>query len=252
MRRTRPLVTVLLLGLATSGLVATGTSATVADPAFSVSGTAPRAAAHPPLVQGLVVDQLGHFVDDVDVRAIRSNGDPAASALTYASDRADGPQHGYFYLEVGAKGTYTLRLKKAGYVTTAVEEVEITRLRQRLALGEITMTKVMGSKTTASLAHSRIAPDEKGRVTVTVTGRGTNRPAGAVEVRDGRKVVGTGRLRPAARGRLAVTLKRLDAGRHDLKTYFLGSKTLRASSSRAVTLTVRKPRRHHRAATDAR
>jgi hypothetical protein len=87
---------------------------------------------------------------------------------------------------------------------------------------------------------------------VTVSGGGTGRPAGAVEVREGRKVVGAGRLRSSARGKVVVTLKRLDAGRHDLKAYFLGSKSLRASSSRAVTLTVKKPRRHHRVATGAR
>ncbi|GAA2148568.1 hypothetical protein GCM10009844_27110 [Nocardioides koreensis] len=252
MTRTRPFAAALLLALATSGLVATGTSPTVANPAYDVSGTAPRAAARPPLIQGVVVDQLGHAVDDVDVRAIDSNGDPAASALTYASSRVDGPQHGYFYLEVGAVGSYTLRLKKPGYVSATVESVQVSRPRQRLALGELVLTKVLGTKTSASLADGRITADQWGKVRVTVTGGGTSRPAGTVEVRDGRKVVGTGRLRPSDGGKVVVTLKRLAAGSHGLEARFLGSKTLKASSARKVTLTVTKPRRHQRVTAGAR
>ena len=130
--------------------------------------------------------------------------------------------------------------------------MQVTRLRQRLGLGEITLTKILGSKTSASLADSRIAPDQKGKVRVTVTGGAASRPAGTVEIRDGRKVVGAGRLSPSAGGKVVVILERLAAGRYDLKACFLGSKTLKTSTSREVTLTVEKPRRHARAAAGAR
>lgn len=253
MSRTRSLAAApLLIALATGGLVATGTSPTVANTAFDVSGTAPRAAAQAPLIQGVVVDQLGKPVDDVDVRALDSDGDPAASALTYASSREDGPQHGYFYLAVGATGGYTLKLRKAGFVSATVTPVRVDRPRQRLALGEITLQRILGSRTTAALADSGISPDEKGRVRVTVTGGGTTRPTGTVEVRDGRKVVGTARLTAAAGGKTVVTLKRLAAGRYDLKAWFLGSKALKASSSRGVVLTVKKAGRHRGAAAGPR
>jgi len=246
MSRTRPLAGILLLALTTFGLVATGTSPTVANPAFVVSGTAPRAAAHPPLVQGVVVDQFGKFVDDVEVDAVGSPGGKA-SALTYASKRDDGPQHGYFYLEVGKKGSYTLTLSKDGYESLTIGPVKVPRLRSKVALGEITLTKKPAvTRTSAGLEAGSITPDAHGRVDVSVSTKATTRPVGAVQVREGHAVVGTAALRPADKGSATVVLDRLAAGSHDLKAYFLGSKTLKASASKSMTLTVKKPRHHHR------
>lgn len=57
-------------------------------------------------------------LDDVKVQARDADtGVKVASALTYASDRADGPQHGYYYLEVPA-GTFTVTFQKKGMRTT--------------------------------------------------------------------------------------------------------------------------------------
>ena len=75
---------------------------------------APAPATAHPLIQGVVVDQNGKPVDDVSVEAVKPDGTVQASALTYASNRPGGPQHGYFYLEV-TKGTYTLALSRSEY-----------------------------------------------------------------------------------------------------------------------------------------
>jgi hypothetical protein len=243
----RPVAGVLLVTLATTlGTVAAGVAPTVANPAFAVSGPAPKVRAHPPLVQGVVADQFGHFVDDVDVEAVDANGEVAASSLTYASEREDGPQHGYFYLEVGRKGTYTLTLTRDGYKDATVEDVVVTSRRQRLALGEIDIVKKAAeTRTSAGLDDDVVTPDERGRVEVSVSTKATGRPTGDVEVREGRTVVGTGELDASDRGRVMVLLKRLAPGSHHLTAYFLGSKSLKESASKEMTLTVKKPRRHH-------
>ena len=78
------------------------------------------------LIQGVVWDQSGRAIDDVLVEAVDADGDVAASAFTYASAWDSGPQHGYFFLEVGP-GDYTIRLSKAGYREGSVEDVVVTR-----------------------------------------------------------------------------------------------------------------------------
>ncbi|MFC4783188.1 Ig-like domain repeat protein [Nocardioides sp. MAHUQ-72] len=245
MIRTRPLVGLLLAALAAGGAVSTMSSPTVANPAFHVSGTA-LAAAEPPLVQGLVVDQQGRFLNNAVVEAVRKDGSVAATALTYASTREDGPQNGYFYLEVGKRGVYTLTISKAGYQKRSYGPVEITRLRQKLGLGEIELKRAQAPTTAkAQLPSAHITSDARGKVVVTVAATGTSRPTGDVEVRLGRKVLGSDELTARDKGRATVTLKRLDPGSYTLKAYYLGSKTLKASSSKSVTLTVKKPRRHH-------
>ncbi len=219
----------------------------------STSSLARLAVGTPPLIQGLVVDQTGHFLNNVDVAAVRASGVVAASSLTYASTRADGPQNGYFYLEVGKKGTYTLTLSRTGYVTRTLPAVEIVRLRQKLALGEITLTrKLADSKVAAKLPDTQITTNDKGKVDVTVSSAATRKPTGAVEIREGKAVLGSGRLAAGDKGHLKVTLKKLARGSHDLKAYFLGSSSLKKSYSQAVTLTVKKPRQHRAARPNAR
>lgn len=204
---------------------------------------AARVAVAPPLIQGLAVDQNGRYVDDVSVQATDDQGRPAASAITYASGRDDGPQHGYFYLEVGSRGSYTLTLSRNGYATTTYGPVDVTRKKQRIGLGEILVKKVLpATSTAAALDDSSITTGQRGRVDVTVSSRATKKPAGELEIRDGRKVVGSGVLKPGDRGSATITLKKLAAGGHDLKAYFFGSASLKDSASKGFGLTVKKPR----------
>lgn len=201
--------------------------------------TAPRTGQS--LIQGVVTDQAGHYVDDVTVQATKADGTPAASAKTYASDRADGPQHGYFFLEVG-RGTYTLTLSRPGYKTASYGPFAITKRRQTISLGEITIVRVLPeTKTVAELVRRSVTTKQNGVVEVTVSAKDA-RPTGTVEVREGQHVVGEGRLKASDKGEIVIGLDRLPRGTHQLKAYYLGSSALKASSSTSFTLTVTKGR----------
>ena len=193
------------------------------------------------LIQGVVTDQSGRYVDDVEVQATKDDGTPAASAITYASDREDGPQHGYFFLEV-TRGTYTLTLSREGYKTATYGPYQVTKRAQRVSLGEIEIQKKLAeSKTEASLVRRTVTTKQNGEVVVTVSAKDV-KPTGDVEIREGRAVVGEGGLRARDKGQITIELDRLPRGTHELKAYYLGSSDLKASASASFTLTVTKGR----------
>lgn len=76
-------------------------------------------------------------------------------------------------------------------------------------------------------------------MSVTVNGEG--KVTGEVEVREGRKVVGTAII--GRKATVTLTLDRLPKGDHVLAAYFLGTVDHKASSSKHFTLHVTKPRR---------
>lgn len=234
------------LALVALALAPTAQPSQAADSSGLRAGTVARAVVRP-LIQGLVVDQQDHYLDNVNVEAVRDNLNIAASSFTYASQWPDGPQHGYFYLEVGSKGTFTLTLSKSGYVTRTYPVGQVLA-KQIVSLGEITLEKKLAdTKTSGVLKDSSISPDEKGKVVVTVSSKETKKPTGEIEVRDGHKVVGSDEITAGDKGQITVTLKKLAKGGYDLKACFLGSSTLKASSSKAFTLTVKKPRHRPKA-----
>ena len=230
MSRSRPLTGLLLalaLGLVGAGLVAT-----------------PASAAPEKLIQGVVVDQGGRPVLDVQVVAVNEGGDPAASDLTYENTDANGdPQRGYFALHVGAKGTYTVKLSKDGYVSKTIADVKVNRKNPKASLGEITLTKkLVETKTSGKLVKDSITVDDKGKVKVTVTPAG-EKPTGDVEVTSGKKVVGSGELKAKDKGELTITLKKLAKGSYDLKVSYDGSTFQKGSTSDKFTLTVKAPKK---------
>ena len=203
---------------------------------------APSAVEVHPLIQGVVVDQDGNPVDDVMVQATKADGTPQASDETYASQRADGPQHGYFYLEV-TKGTYTLTLSKKGYQTVEYDAGTISKRGQKISMGELVIKKAAAAtRTTAAPKKATVTTKQHGQVTVTVSSKGA-RPVGDVEVREGKRAVGDGTLRKSNGGTVAIDLDKLPKGEHELKAYFLGSGAFKASASKAFTLTVVKAKR---------
>lgn len=229
MSRTRPLAGALVLAL-TLGLFGVGLAAS------------PASAARSPLIQGVVVDQGGRYVDDVTVQAVDATGEARATSLTYASQWEDGPQHGYFFLEVPA-GTYTVRLSRDGYVPATLTSVTVRR-RGRVSLGEVTLEKLPAATTTkASLRDAEITTGDKGKVDVSVSVGAGEKAAGRVTVRHGRKILASATLRAADRGRVTLTLGRLARGSYDLRATFAGSALLARSESKKLTLDVTKPRR---------
>ncbi len=213
----------------------------------STALAAPAEAAVRPLVQGVVVDQGGRHVDDVTVVAEDRHGDPVASALTYASDRAGGPQHGYFHLAVGRAGDYTVSVSKPGYKPAEVGTFSVGR-RGVVSLGEVVILKrLVPSTTRLSLDGRSLTTTQRATATVRVSTDETRRPTGAVVVRvDGEKVREVD-LAAGDRGSVDVRLPRLARGTHSVRaTWAPGSPYVRASASGPVDLTVRKPQ--HRAA----
>ncbi len=242
MTRNRPLAAALLLPLAAAGLVASGTSPTAAAQAH----LAPLAATPGTyLIQGVVADAARHYLDDVSVEAVR-DGRVVASDLTYASPRDGGPQHGYFFLEVRDTGSYTVTLRRAGYKDATIQ-AEVGRHHRKDSLGEIELQrKPVATSTTARLRAARISTADKARVTVTVSTSATRKPTGAVQVRSGRKVLGSDVLTASDRGTVTVGLRRLEAGTYHLEASYAGSRKQGLKSSGATALTLQVVRaRHH-------
>jgi hypothetical protein len=164
-----------------------------------------------------------------------------ASSLLYASP--DGKQeHGFYRLWGLEPGNYRIKfISPDGDFQEAITMVTVGD-REILPL-DVMLKRRDATATKAALGDDVITTSDKGKVTVTVAGSG--RPVGDVEIRLGRKEVGSDEVRASDKGRVTVTLDRLAAGRYTLKAYFLGSKAFKESTSRSVTLTVKKPRRHH-------
>lgn len=203
--------------------------------------TAPAHAAQVrPLIQGVVVDQGGRYVDDVQVLAVRPDGTNAASALSYASAREDGPQHGYFFLAVGSRGSYEVVLSKPGYQTVSLGEYDVTR-RGVVSLGEVEVPKkLVDSKTSCKLGDKVIGKSDRGSFSVTVTTTDTSRPTGEVKVYVDGKKVDDKSLRSHHRGAIDFTLPRLSVGNHQVKAGWGGTPYVKASGCAASTVTVKK------------
>jgi hypothetical protein len=245
MNRTRSLAAALALPLVAAGVLVVGSSQTAAAQRHDVAAPTQRVAAGP-LIQGVVVSTAGRYLDNVDVRAV-SDGHNAASSLTYASSRADGPQHGYFYLSV-PRGTYDVVLSRSGYESRTISDVSVTRSHRKISLGEITLkAKPAPTSTGASLKSSKVTTADKARLTVRVSSKATSKPVGDVTVMIGRQEVGSDTLTAADGGSVTIGLKRQDVGTYKVKAYFDGSKkqNLAASSSGPVTLQVTRAK-HHR------
>lgn len=227
MSRSRSLTALLLLALGL-GFAATGLVATSA------------AAAAEPKIWGVVLDGKGKPVLDVVVTAVDENSRTAASDLSYEGGTADdSPRQGYFELMVGSNGTYTVTLKKSGFVTEKVSGIKIASGQRVQGLGDITLLRV--SKTSGDLVKSTVSTGDKGKVEVAVTPAG-EKPTGKVAVKEGKQVVGSATLKGKHNGEVTVTLEKLAKGSHDLKVVYGGSGVHAASTSAKFTLKVTKPK----------
>lgn len=249
MNRSRTLAGAVTLALATAGIVSSLDSPTSANPAFDVGGSlsAPQSPTRGHAwIEGVITDRASNkALDNMQVEASPTGapGDVVATSLTYESP--DGStKHGFYRLWGLEPGSYRVTFVSLDGSYRGASTVVSVENRQVLSLPVMLKRAQAATTTKASVGDDVISTAEKGKVVVTVAGSG--KPAGDVEVRLGRKVVGDGQVRGSDRGRVTVTLDRLAVGSYDLKAYFLGSRTFEASSSKAVTLTVKKkPRRHH-------
>lgn len=224
MSRARLLPAGLLIALTTVSLLAAGLV------------TTPVSAAPDPKIWGVVLDGKGRPLLNVAVTAVDEDGEIVASDASYeGGDGEDSPRMGYFQLFPGSNGIYKVTLKKKGYATKRFSNVKIGRGQRVHSLGDITLRRM--TEASGKLVKKSIIFDRRGRVKVTVT-PAKERPTGRVEVRFGKKVVGSGELKAKDRGELTITLKRLDKGRHGLKVVYAGSKFHAGSTSDKFTLKV--------------
>lgn len=237
--------TVAALALGASQARATGADAAGApSPGDAARVVVPGVAR---LITGVVTDTAGRPIDDVLVRAVDARGVTRASALTYASAFASGPQHGFFFLEV-PPGAYTVRITHLGHLPTRLSDV-VVAAGADTRLGAVEMRRRPAvSRTTLAAARTTVPVGSpvRLRAEVLVVRRaagvpGTPVPRGWVQVTEGRRVLATVRLRPGAgTSRVDVVIRDLRSGRHALVARYAGSESVAASVSRP--LVVRVPR----------
>lgn len=193
------------------------------------------------LIQGIAVDGNGKGVDNVAVQALdASTGKPVATALTYASARRTGPQHGYFYLWVD-RGVYDLALVKRGYDASFLQDVNVTG-RKPVSLGELRLDlRDWPTSTVAEVLDPVVAPRESVKVEVAVDSKRAKVTGGRVVVLDGRKVLASQRLTRADQGVATVDLGRLPRGTHKLSVEYRGVDGLKSSEARTLKVVVAKP-----------
>lgn len=192
------------------------------------------------VIEGVAVDSDGKGIDNVAVQALdASTGAPVATALTYASARRDGPQHGYFYLFVDP-GVYDVVLVKRGYDATFLSDVT-AKADRHTALGHLTLgLRDWPTSTVADVVDPVVTPDEPVLVEVDVDSAKARVTGGRVVVTEGKRVLATQRLTRADKGTVTVKVGRLPRGTHKLKVAYQAVDGLKSSTSKVVTVTVAK------------
>lgn len=194
------------------------------------------------LIQGVAVDGDGKGVDNVAVQALDAGtGKPVATALTYASARATGPQHGYFYLWVD-RGVYDVVLVKRGYDASFLQDVNVDG-RRPVSLGELRLDlRDWPTSTVAEVLDPVVAPRQSVVVSVAVDSKRAKVTGGRLVVLDGKEVLASQRLSKADRGTATLDLGRLPRGTHRLSVEYRGVDGLKSSEARALEVVVAKPR----------
>jgi len=193
------------------------------------------------LIQGVAVDSSGKGVDNVAVQALdASTGKPAATALTYASARPSGPQHGYFYLWVD-RGVYDVVLVKRGYDATFLSDVNVRSVKP-VSLGELRLDlRDWPTSTVAEVLDPVVAPRQSVVVSVAVDSKRAKVTGGRVVVLDGGKVLATQRLARTDQGVATLDLGRLPRGTHKLSVEYRGVDGLKSSKAKTLKVVVAKP-----------
>lgn len=184
------------------------------------------------VIEGVAVDASGKGIDNAAVQALdASTGKPVATALTYASAREDGPQHGYFYLFVDP-GVYDVVLVKRGYDAAFLSDV-VVRKKSRTALGQLTLgLRDWPTRTIAAVLDPVVSPGQPVLVEVEVDSAKARVTGGRVVVSEGKRILATHRLTRADRGTVTVNVGRLPRGTHQLRVDYRAVDGLKSSSSK--------------------
>ena len=238
-RPTRQTLAAALAATVAGGALAAGSAVASSQQATSAVPTPLPPKIGGALIQGLVADQTGKPVDGVKVQAFDEDGEVISSYWTYASDRDEGPQHGYYYLWVKA-GSYEVVFEKDGYVPTSIGVDRAPREKE--AVEEVELLKVMPTTTTAS-APAKVRVGDKVALQVAVRTQDAAKPVGKVTVSLKNRKVDAEQLRAADGGKLTFRLPALPRGEHQLVVRFESAVDHLRDSSDKVTVEVVKRKR---------
>ncbi|MGN6783244.1 MAG: Ig-like domain repeat protein [Marmoricola sp.] len=156
------------------------------------------------------------------------------------------PTYSYQWLRGGAPidgavaQTYQASIADIGSALT----VAVTAVRPGYGSGQARTAAVsvarLGSTLQATLARKVVRTPQRGVLKLRLRVPGVAAPTGAVEVVEGRRVVGRGTFVRTGAGALSLRLGTLKPGVHRLKAVYAGSRTVAGSSARVVRLTVRR------------
>lgn len=266
--RWRRRTTVVLAGAAIGSLVL----APEVLPAFAESShhtaragalTALAPAAGSSWIQGVVTDQAGHPLNNVNVEVWPNDPNaatPVASNLSYAGTPADvAHQSGVFRVEVPAGTAYRVTLSTVGgredgdqfrmssigggapiMARTGSRQPLLAVPGRTLELGTVQLARQgrVASTVTAKAAKRQVAPGKRGTLRVRVTSPYVTNVTGKVQLRVSGRTV-TRHIGAFEHGRLSIKLPKLKAGKRTVHVAFLGSSTVSRAKGKAVRFIVK-------------
>jgi hypothetical protein len=220
-------------------------------------------------IQGVLTDQAGHPLNNVNVEAWPVDptaGVPVASNLSYAGAPADGRhQSGVFRIAVPGGTPYRItfstivgeedgdlfRAQNYGggkaIMTRVTSASQPTRVAAVMAasgrivdLGKTQLARqgTVDSKTKAKLSSAKVSAAKRGKLTIKVTSRFVTNVTGKVLVKVSGKSI-KAHLATYDHGTAKIRLPKLKPGRYPVTVKFAGSNTVAPSKADRVRLTVK-------------
>ena len=252
-------------------LPASGEPVVAFSSASALAVVAPQPRPGESWIQGVLTDQAGHTLNNVNVEAWSTDtaaSVPVASNLTYAGTPLDNRhQSGVFRLAVPAGTPYLITFSTVGGredgdqfrrqnygggrpIMTRPTAPSLWRMSgmavvaapgRIVNLGTIQLVRqgTVASTTTARLASTKVRVGQNGILSVRVTSRFVTNVTGKVQVRASGKTVNRW-LAVYDHGRFTVRLPKLNRGTHLVQVMFKGTNTMAPSRSNPLRLIVMK------------
>ncbi len=150
----------------------------------------------------------------------------------------------YLWLRTGApipdatSSSYRLTPEDAGKNISVTVLATKTGFSDGSASAAAVAVPKLVSKTTATLAATRIKPGQRVKLGITVTVPGVKGPVGIIKIMDGTKKIKQVELFSFKNGKITVKLPKLKKGKHRIRAKFLGNATTEGSKSKGLRLSV--------------
>jgi hypothetical protein len=213
-------------------------------------------------IQGVVTDQAGHGLDNVNVEVWSS--DPSATAptgsnLSYGGFPADGRHgHGAYRIEVPAGQPYTIVFSAVG----GKEDGDAFRMQEygrglpimvkgTASAAKAGTTRNLGTTalvhqgqvhSTIKISAAKVKAGKRGSLKISITSPFVAPVTGKVLVKIGRKKA-TVRLGQTDNGKTTLKLPKLKAGKHKITATYAGTSTVLKSTATPIKLNVTKKKK---------